>query len=123
MILKHLHMTLAYISVLGFIARGLWRIGLGRPLASRGLRVTPHVIDTLLLATGVGLAVRLGIWPHHAPWFTTKLLLIAVYIGLGITALRARPQWLRWTLFIAATGTGCWIIAVAWTRSPLPGLT
>ena len=122
MILKHLHMTLAYISVLGFIARGLWRIGLGRPLASHWLRVTPHVVDTLLLATGVGLAFQLGMWPHHAPWFTTKLFLIVVYIGLGIAAFRSRPQWLRWTLFIGATGTGCWIIAVAWTRSLLPGL-
>ena len=122
MLLKQLHMTLAYISVAGFIARGLWRIGLGRPLAWRLLRVTPHVIDSLLLASGVGLAAQLAMWPHHAPWFATKLVLIVAYIGLGIVALRARPQWLRWTMFIAATGTGCWIIIVAWTRSPLPGL-
>ena len=50
LILKHLHMTCALLSIAGFVLRGA--LYLRREPASRGklLRIAPHVIDTVLTA-------------------------------------------------------------------------
>ena len=47
--LKSVHITLAYLTVLGFVVRGLWSI-VDSPLREqKWARVLPHVIDTVLL--------------------------------------------------------------------------
>lgn len=93
-ILHPLHITLALISGLGFALRGFVRIVQNRPLSAHPLvRVGPHVVDTLLLATGIALWVVVRYSPLAPPWFGVKLLLVVVYIALGITAMRAPNRW------------------------------
>ncbi len=87
-LLKMLHIALALISGLGFALRGFIRLVLNRPLAHPLIRFGPHLIDTVLLASGIALWVILGLSPAVAGWFGLKLLLIVVYIVLGITAFR-----------------------------------
>lgn len=89
LVLKHLHITLALISISGFIVRYLGkRIGAAF-ISWRLVKILPHLIDTLLLASGIGLAWIYRLSPLAANWFTLKLVLIVVYILLGALAMRA----------------------------------
>ena len=52
--LKHLHMLCAVISIIGFIVRGALRIQGSTLLQRKWLRITPHIVDTLLLLSAIG---------------------------------------------------------------------
>lgn len=110
-LLKTLHIVLALISGLGFGLRGFIRLVLNRPLAHPLVRFGPHVIDTLLLASGVGLWVVLELSPLTVGWFGVKLLLIVVYIVLGIAAFRILHQGRAVLLFLTALAT---FLAIVW---------
>ena len=88
--LKHLHMTLALVSLLLFLYRwSLALAGSGR-LQQKWLKVLPHINDTFLLLFGVLLAVTLQMSPGQQPWLLAKLIALVIYIGLGVMALK-RP--------------------------------
>lgn len=110
-LLKILHIVLALISGLGFALRGFIRLVLRNPLAHPLIRFGPHVVDTLLLASGVGLWMILGLSPLTAGWFGLKLLLIVVYILLGVTAFRTRHQGKAVLVFLAALAA---FLSIAW---------
>ncbi|QKK03553.1 MAG: SirB2 family protein [Pseudomonadota bacterium] len=85
-LLKHAHIMLALISGLGFALRGFVQVVLDRPVSHPVIRVTPHIIDTLLLASGITLWLLVG-WPFLS-WLGVKITLIVVYIVLGMLAFR-----------------------------------
>ncbi len=90
--LKHIHITLVVISIGSFVLRYFGK-RLGAGFATwRSVKVVPHIVDTLLLASGIALAWLYGLSPLEAPWLLTKLILIVVYILLGIAAMRAAPS-------------------------------
>lgn len=105
MMLKHLHMTFALLSALGFLLRGIWML-MDSPLLRHKLtRILPHVIDTLLLVTAVALIIISHLYPFVVPWLTWKLLLVVVYIVLGVFALRgAKTKPVRTGLFVLNLG-------------------
>lgn len=118
--LKHLHMTLAVLSGALFLLRGLWMLAGSPRLEQRWVRVAPHVIDTLLLASAVGLAVWSGQYPGQAPWLSAKVAALVAYIGLGTVALkRGRTRQVRALAFAGALACFGYILAVALTRNPL----
>jgi len=122
--LKLLHVTLAAVSLLGFVARGVLALRGSGVLARRWVRVAPHVIDTLLLATGVIMAVRYSISPAAQPWLAAKLAAIVAYIVLGSLALkRARTPRGRAAAFAGALAMFGYVVAVALTRNPWPPST
>lgn len=105
--LKAVHITLVVTSVSLFVARAVPAIASDR--RPRGwLRAAPHVLDTLLLASGVWLAVLVGWNPLAHSWFGVKLVLLVVYITLAALALRpsysrfARVALLMGALFAVA---------------------
>lgn len=110
-LLKTLHVVLALVSGLGFALRGFIRLVLQRPLAHPLVRFGPHLIDTLLLASGLGLWMILGLSPFSAGWFGVKLLLIVVYIVLGIKAFRIRHQGKAVLVFLAALAV---FLSIVW---------
>jgi len=110
-LLKTLHIFLALLSGLGFALRGFIRLVLNRPLAHPLVRFGPHLIDTLLLASGVALWMILGLSPLSAGWFGVKLLIIVVYIVLGISAFRIRHQGKAVLVFLAALAA---FLSIAW---------
>jgi len=119
MILVHFHSALAVLTGLGFAARGVWRLGMGRAINNRALRIAPHVVDTLLLASGIVLMVQASLWPHLVAWFGLKLVLVVVYIVLGILAFRSRPGVRAWVFFALALLAWIWILGVALGKSSL----
>ncbi len=86
--LKLTHISLAATSVGLFTLRLLLWEANGRKPSGPALRVAPHLIDTLLLATGATLAWFWHLSPFSANWFGLKLLLVLAYIGLGFVAFR-----------------------------------
>jgi len=116
--LKTLHIGCAAISVAGFVLRGGWMLASSPLLQARLTRVAPHVVDALLLATGVALAFRAAQYPFVHGWLTAKIVGIVVYIGLGMVALRrGRTRGTRLAAFAAAILTFGYIVGVALTRS------
>lgn len=118
--LKHLHMTLAVLSGALFLLRGLWMLAESRRLEQRWVRIAPHAVDTLLLASAIGLAVWSSQYPGQSPWLTAKLVALVAYIGLGTVALkRGRTRQVRALAFAGALACFGYILAVAVTKNPL----
>lgn len=121
--LKTIHIACVIASGAGFVLRGVLTL-IGSPLAAtRFARVAPHVVDTILLAAGVTMAVLAHISPFAQPWLGTKIGALLAYIVLGSIALkRGRTGAVRGAAFAAAIGTYAYIVGVALTRSPALGL-
>jgi uncharacterized membrane protein SirB2 len=81
------------------------------------VRIVPHVVDTLLLASALWLAVQLG---SLESWLLAKIAALLVYIGLGTLALkRSRTRRVREVALAAALATFAYIVSAAVTKSPL----
>lgn len=102
--LKHLHLTTIVLSFTLFVLRGIWMLLDSPWLQRRWVRIAPHVIDTILLASAIGLVLILKQYPFVHGWVTAKVLGLIVYIILGSVALRygptklirRQPGWLPW---------------------------
>ena len=103
--------------------RGVWMLQGSPMLARRWVRVAPHVLDTVLLASAIALAVMSGQYPLAYGWLTAKMSGLVAYIVLGAIALtRGRTLGIRLTAFGGALLVFAYIVAVASTKSALPYL-
>lgn len=117
--LKHIHMTAVVLSLALFGLRGWWMATDSPRLAARWVKVVPHAIDTVLLASALALAAMIGQWPFVQPWLTVKVVLLVVYIGLGVVALRpGRPKRVRIAAFLLALATFLFLVSVARAHDP-----
>ncbi len=57
-------------------------------LQQRWMRTWPHFVDTLLLLSGLWMAINLQLHPGNSHWLGAKLLALLAYIALGFVALR-----------------------------------
>lgn len=117
--LKHLHVTCAGLSLGLFLLRGGWMVADSPRLRSRFSRIVPHVVDTFLLASAVGLSVLLSQYPFVHGWLTGKFFGLILYIVLGTIALRrGRTRTIRGAAFVGAVIVFVWIGMTAMTHSP-----
>lgn len=85
--------------------------------------MTPHVVDSLLLLAGIGLAFTIRQYPFVNGWLTAKLLALVAYIITGHFAVRrARTRGAKMTAWLLGLVIVLYIYAVAVTKSPLPTL-
>lgn len=116
-----LHVGCAALSIAGFGARGALMLAGSPWLQARFVRVAPHVVDTVLLASAVWLAWFLGQVPFVNAWITAKVLALLAYIVLGAIALkRGRTRTVRSAAFAGAVAAAAYIVAVALTRDATP---
>lgn len=116
--LKFVHIIAASLTICGFVLRGAWMLSNSPRLERRAVRIVPHVIDTLFLATGVALIWTLKLPVLHLPWLIAKLIAIVVYIGLGMVALRlGRTMSTRIVAFALALAVFAYIVGVALSKS------
>jgi uncharacterized membrane protein SirB2 len=114
------HQAAVALSLTGFFIRGGASLAGAGWVKSRLAKTLPHVIDSVLLLSGLTLAWSLRLTPGNAPWLLAKLAGLVVYVGLGVVALRpGRPAAVRATAWVAALVTAGWIVSVAITKSPL----
>ena len=120
---KTVHRVAVVLSITGFSARGLLMLANSSLLMRRWMRTWPHLIDTVLLASGIWLAITLHINPLEHFWLGAKLLALLAYIWLGFIALRlGRTRRARIIALVAALLCFAYMLGAAVTKSPLPGL-
>lgn len=87
-ILKAIHVSAAYITVVLFTLR-LLLDAVGRPgWRQTPMRWIPHVNDTVLLLAAIGLVIVTPWMPFVHGWLTAKIFLLLGYIGAGVFALK-----------------------------------
>ncbi|WP_319835092.1 SirB2 family protein [Gilvimarinus gilvus] len=86
--LKHSHMLLVAISVLLFFTRYISSEVGAQFVKAKFFKIAPHIVDTLLLATGIALIFTVGysLWPIN--WLTVKIALVVAYIIAGTVAMK-----------------------------------
>lgn len=117
--LKAIHVASAATSLVLFAIRGAWMMGAPHRLRRRWVRIVPHVVDTVLLVSAIGLVVMIGNYPGTHGWLTAKVVGLIGYIVLGSIALkRGRTRHARVAAFAAALAMFAYIVSVAITKSP-----
>jgi uncharacterized membrane protein SirB2 len=115
--IKHLHMACAALTGALFLLRGAWMLADSPQLQRRWVRIVPHVIDTVLLASALVMVVWSRQYPFAQDWLTAKLFALIVYIGLGTVALkRGNTKRVRAAAFTGALLVFAYIVKVAVTR-------
>lgn len=116
LIFKHLHITAVALSGLLFMVRGLWLLQGSAQLQAKWVKITPHVVDTVLLCSAIAMLVVSQQFPV---WVHVKITLLVVYIGLGLMAFKkAKTQGQKLTFLLAAVAVYVFLISVALTKSP-----
>ncbi len=117
-ILKHTHLTALALSFLLFFVRGYLMMRASPASKHRALTITPHVVNLLLIGTGVSLAVLLKFTPGSQPWLAVKLVALVVYIGLGILTFKHPKMAVRRILWLLALVVFAFIVSVAQSKNP-----
>ncbi len=121
LLIKYLHISCAALSITGFIIRGILQLRGADVIKQRWIKIIPHCIDTVLLASAIFLAISTQQYPISHPWLTAKVTALLVYIGLGMVVIRfgKTPQQRR-IAFVLAIACFAYIVAVALTRDAVP---
>lgn len=123
--LKHLHVLTVLLSISLFILRYWWQYRESAMLSKRWVRIVPHVNDTILLLSGIGLMAMAHFWPLivQGTWLTEKLVGVIIYIALGFIALGRGPrsQRVRFVAFLLGLVVLYLIVNLATTKILLLG--
>jgi len=118
--IKTIHVTCVALSFAGFFIRGIWMLMDSDLLKRRWVKITPQLVDTLLLVSAVILAIQLRFFPMEQPWLLAKIIALLVYIVLGLVALRfGRSRNIRLSAWLFGLVTFTYIVSVAFTKSVL----
>ena len=118
-LLKQLHLSTIALTLALFVLRGIWMMRESPQLQARWVRIVPHLNDSLLLASGISLAVLTRQYPLVNGWLSAKLFALILYIVLGTIALkRGRTRGQRIAAWMAALVVFGYMVAVAITRDP-----
>ena len=116
---RNLHIGCAIVSIALFAFRGGLMLAGSRWLEHPLLRVTPHVVDTLLLTGALWLVHLTHRAPFSEPWLVAKILGLVAYVVLGSLALRrGRTRAIRVACLAGALAIVAWIVSVALSRDP-----
>lgn len=117
---KQVHVVCALVSGCGFFVRGILMMRDSAVLQMRLIKITPHIVDTVLLISAIILASQWGWAALTMPWLLAKITALLLYIVLGTLALRrGKTKAIRISAWIAALVVFAYIVSVAITRSPL----
>ena len=116
--IKTLHILAAALTISGFMLRGFWMLSESPLLDGRFVRIAPHIVDTIFLASGVALIWILHLPVMTQPWLIAKLVALVFYVVLGAIALRrGRTKQVRIVAFVLALATFAYIVGVALSKS------
>jgi uncharacterized membrane protein SirB2 len=119
-LLKWLHVVCVVASGAGFVARGALMLADSPLQRARFVRIAPHVVDTVLLAAAITMAVLAKLSPLAHPWLAAKIVGLIAYVVLGTIALRrGRTKPARAAAWTAALLVFAWIVGTALRHDPL----
>lgn len=106
--IKYIHITFVTLTFISFSIRAYWMYTGSALLHHKAVKIVPHIIDTLLLLSGLTTAVMLYGDFYRQLWLLYKLLLVILYIILGSLALKlGKTRPLR-----VAAAAGAWIVFI-----------
>lgn len=118
--LKHIHMSCALISVVFFSVRVMWAFQGSELLQKKWVKITPHIVDTLLLVSAIGLAFAWVQGGSLPAWISAKLVALVAYIFFGIMTLKkAKNMQQRFSYFALALLTFVYIVGVAFSKNAM----
>jgi uncharacterized membrane protein SirB2 len=121
-LIKQIHIGFAVLVVCSFCLRAYWIITGSPHLRPRWARWTLHVLDTLLFAAGLTMAIGLSISPLTHSWFAAKLIAIVAYILIvGIALKGERTRGARVMAVLSSLLVLGYIFAVALHHDPWAG--
>lgn len=117
--IKHLHISCAILSGTLFALRGYWMLSASAMLQRRWVKITPHIVDTLLLGSALIMVFWSRQYPFVESWLTAKVVALVLYIALGTIALkRGRTRTTRTVALLAAIAVFFYIVSVALSKQP-----
>lgn len=114
--IKIIHLTFIILSISSFIGRIILSQTHPSILKQRALKIAPHVIDSLLLLSGITLVIQGGWLSSDFGWIIAKIIALIGYIILGVFVMRKRGP-LRWIAFLGAMTCFIYIGIVAVTKN------
>jgi len=118
--IKIIHITTAVLSFCGFVLRGVWMMQSSLRLQSIGVKIVPHINDTILLVSATVLMVLSLQYPISTAWINAKLIALLVYIILGTIALkRGKTIATRIIAWVLAILVFIYILGVANSKKPM----
>ena len=82
--IKYFHLTFILLSVFSFVGRVILSETHPAILKQKALKIAPHVIDSLLLVSGITLVFQGGWLAGDFGWIVAKIIALLGYIGLGV---------------------------------------
>ena len=114
--IKIFHLTFILLSIFSFVGRVILSETYPVILKQKALKIAPHVIDTLLLVSGITLVFQGGWLSTEYGWIIAKIVGLLGYIGLGVVVMRNRGT-VRWLAFVGAMACFVYIGIVAVTKN------
>ena len=117
---KAVHVTFVALSFAGFFIRGIWMLKDSPLLEQKWVRISPQVVDTVLLVSAIVLAVQLRLSPMEQSWLLAKIIALLAYIAVGLVALRlGRSKRIRLVAWLLGLVIFLYIVSVALSKSIL----
>ncbi len=119
LMVKHIHMTAIAVSFLLLALRFFWVMSNSGMMSKKWVKVVPHVVDTVLLASAITLCVILSQYPLYQGWLTEKVIGLIAYIILGLFALKlGKNKMIKSVAFVGAVAIFAMIGKIAVTKQP-----
>jgi len=117
---KTIHVVFVALSFAGFFIRGIWMLRDSTLLRQRWVRITPQVVDTVLLVSAIVLAVQMRFSPMEQAWLMAKIIALVIYIAVGLVALRfGSSKRVRLSAWLLGLFIFMYIVSVATSKSAL----
>lgn len=114
--IKLIHLIFIVSSLASFVSRMTLSIFKPDLLQNKIVKIAPHIIDTILLLSGITLVIQ-GNWlDGEFGWIISKIILLLGYIAFGVLAMRLKDS-KRWIAFAAAIICFVSIFIIAITKN------
>ena len=118
--IKTIHMICALMSFTGFLLRAYLMVIESKWQHHKVVLVTPHVVDTIFLASGATMAFMVNFGLFSQLWLTLKITLLMFYLFfVGIALNRGRTKSIRIGAFFLAIFTFIYIVGIAVNKSTI----
>jgi uncharacterized membrane protein SirB2 len=114
--IKLFHLTFVLLSISSFVGRVILSVIHPTLLKQKIFKILPHIIDTLLLISGITLVFQGGWLSMQFGWIIAKIVALVGYIFLGVIVMRNSGN-VRWIAFAGAIFCYVYIALVAVTKN------
>jgi uncharacterized membrane protein SirB2 len=110
--IKFFHLIFVLLSITTFVGRVFLAEKRPEMLGQKWIKIGPHILNSLLLLTGITLVFQ-GSWlSGEYGWIIAKITALLGYVGLGIVAIKNEGA-LRWKAFAGSIACFVYIAVVA----------